>query len=207
MLPGDSELFAHFSPKAGDPIRWCCHDGPVPSYKQRYELKVQRILDRYPLFDNRSTYAESSHLFIKSFWDVATDAFASTFDCRMDVVVLRRELAKVVHSLVSHGWGATRGRWYYVPSREHCPGLSTFDITAAMSPTSSPIGARLGELFESSERLKIGHDKFTGYHAAIEAAAYTIDVEARAQAYIKQYGSNPNVFIHEVSDYGGGAWR
>ena len=67
------------------------------SYRQRRSLKLPSLL--VALREN-AHYADTSHLFGKTWWDIAVREVVQQRGCRLDVVVLRRFLPYVVDSLL-----------------------------------------------------------------------------------------------------------
>ena len=87
------------------------------TYKHRKALKLPSIL---AVLERGHVYAETSHGFIKTFWDVVMDAFASDQDlssqrCRTDIIVLERDLPSIVCSLYRRNWTRLHRDWLIEP--------------------------------------------------------------------------------------------
>jgi len=75
---------------------------------------IHRILDHLPA---GTGYAETNHMFIKTFSDVVMDAFG---DSNIRVIVLRRYLPVVLKSFINMGYFSERNQVW--PSWMHLPG-------------------------------------------------------------------------------------
>ena len=114
---------------------------------------VRALLARQP---DRSVYAETNHMFIKTFFDVAMREFAGE---RVGVVLLRRELAAVVKSFAELGIFTPRNTvWPAWMSDPYAP-------TRAIEPA-APAGT---------------------LDALETTVAYLVDIEARAQRFLREY--------------------
>ena len=114
---------------------------------------VRALLARQP---GRSVYAETNHMFIKTFFDVAMREFAGE---RVGVVLLRRELAAVVRSFAELG--------IFTPRNTVWPAWMSdpYALTRAIEPAAP-----------------------TGTLDALETTvAYLVDIEARAQRFLREY--------------------
>lgn len=141
-------------------------EGFKSSYQGRKQKKIATI--------NRSLaagncYAESSHLFIKTFQDVVVNELADNKKCRVDIVVLRRYLPVVVASMI-------RNRWEDWP-KDHWG----YDRPNAITLLEKPIG--MNETRREQD-----------YAGAIY---YTLDIEAQAQRFLDMYKDHPQIFLHE----------
>ncbi len=138
------------------------HSYPETYAARRHKAAACRaLLNAQP---GKSVYAETNHMFIKTFFDVAMNELAGA-DSPVGVVILRRELARVVKSFVELGIYTERNVYWpaWMPSVEAC--------TRAIDPPAPE--ASLTPL----ERI----------------IAYLIDVEARAQRFLRRY-PEANVF-------------
>lgn len=80
---------------------------------------IQRILNRLP---PGQVYAETSHMFIKTFYDVILDAFPSK---SITVIILRRDPTRVLKSFVSMGYFSDKNQAW--PSWMHrVPSANSF---------------------------------------------------------------------------------
>jgi hypothetical protein len=108
-------------------------------------------------------YAETNHMFIKTFYDVVMECLAPSFDVR--VVLLRRKLPSVLRSFVSLG--------LFTPTCEDTPkwmpGTETYNAVFKPPHRDAP-----------PDQI----DRILGY---------LIDTEARAQQFIASYPSCPVV--------------
>jgi hypothetical protein len=89
---------------------------PADSFRER-SIKagvIRQILDRLPA---GTGYAETNHMFIKTFSDVVMEAFQ---DCNIHVIVLRRYLPAVLKSFINMGYFSARNRVW--PAWMHLPG-------------------------------------------------------------------------------------
>lgn len=72
----------------------------ITSYEKRLE-KVKKIKEVISHFPPSTIYAETNHMFIKTFYDVILENFK---DCDIYVIVLRRALDKVLASFIKMGY-------------------------------------------------------------------------------------------------------
>lgn len=132
------------------------------SFKQRRiktiaiknHLLNQMILKKNRPLDRTSVYSETSHMFIKTFFDVVTKDFDN-----IQVIILRRELARVLKSFVELGYFSAINKiwqdWMSSPSA----------VTAAI-PTI---------------------DRESNLDQYDRCIAYLIDIEARARRFQQDY--------------------
>jgi len=135
---------------------------PIEASRQARRVKACAITDTLRSMQPLEVYAETNHMFIKTFYDVVLTEFSN-----VDVVILRRSLPHVVKSFIELGYfsplNATGWEWMSSPNA----------ATAAL-PALAP------------------DDRLDQYDAAI---AYLLDIEARAQRFIRDY---PWVRVHEA---------
>ena len=116
-------------------------------------------------------YCETNHMFIKTFFDVVISEFLEN----VEVIILRRDIAKVLKSFVELG--------YFSQLNENWPQWMS-------SPNSAT--SAIACIAEDSE--------LDQYDLCI---AYIIDIEARAQRFRKEYPwiKSYEVDIEELNDY------
>jgi hypothetical protein len=127
-------------------------------------VKVQAIHEILGELPRRTMYAETNHMFIKTFFDVIMEQLKEDV---ITVIVLRRYLPAVLKSFINMGYFSKRNKFW--SSWMHMPGT----CDSAFIPPS------LGRNPDQYD-LAIG---------------YLIDIEARAQRFIRQY---PECEVHEV---------
>lgn len=120
-------------------------------------IKAQAVWQRLSVLPPGTIYAETSHMFIKTFADVVMAAFRAH---EVDVVVLRRWLPAVLKSFVAMGYYSDNnpgawGAWFHAPGAGHC----------AFRP---PVFDAPPDQYD----LAIG---------------YLIDIEARARRFMEHY--------------------
>lgn len=89
---------------------------PEASFKAR-SVKAQfinKILDQLPA---GTGYAETNHMFIKTFSDIVMETFR---ECNIQVIVMRRHLPAVLKSFINMGYFSERNRVW--PAWMHLPG-------------------------------------------------------------------------------------
>ncbi len=88
-------------------------------------------------------YAETSHMFIKTFADAVLEALGDMEDVRITIIVPKRPVADVVLSQLKLGWFSAnhsgRNVWYYATPDLHKSERKT-DMTADEDPVSLAIG-------------------------------------------------------------------
>lgn len=89
---------------------------PETSFTQRSikSQAIRQILARLPA---TCGYAETNHMFIKTFYDVVMENFQ---DCSIHVIILRRYLPAVLKSFINMGYFSERNHVW--PSWMHLPG-------------------------------------------------------------------------------------
>ena len=118
---------------------------------------VRELLARQP---GQSVYAETNHMFIKTFFDVAMAELGSAASGeRVGVILLRRELAAVVKSFAELGMFTARNTVW--PAWMSSP----YARTRAIEPA-APEGT---------------------LDALETTVAYLVDIEARAQRFLRDY--------------------
>jgi hypothetical protein len=84
------------------------------TYHSRFMKKVPAL--RKALVDGKGrVYVETSHLFIKSFYDVVMTEFYERRKCDVRIVVLRRRAEDIAFSLKRLDFDGVRHDWYYLP--------------------------------------------------------------------------------------------
>ena len=80
-------------------------------YEQTFRkrnFKVVRIKDSLLQLPEKSVYCETSHMFIKTFFDVVMQGFLG----QVEVIVLRRYLPRVVKSFIELGYFSERNKYW-----------------------------------------------------------------------------------------------
>jgi len=148
--------------------------GMYATYMQRRQAKIPSIRS---VLDRGRIYAESSHGFLKSFWDIVMDEFAcdgsrlyceDRNNCRIDIVVLERPLDQVVCSYYRRNWTAIHADWLDEP------GSATSQLKTVPDPPASEID---------------------------NLVWYVMDHEAKVRAFRKAYDNDlyARVFFHQTS--------
>lgn len=147
-------------------------------------------------------YAETSHAFIKTFWDVVMDEFLEDDltgqQCQIDVVVLRRPLYEVVRD--SHGWCQAviqkkSAFELFVPTlQSQACSLYRRNWTRIHADWLIEPGSALATLPEL--RIPGRPDRNVQEMGAV--LWYLHDTEAKAQQFWERYGMHPNVRVHEA---------
>ena len=142
----------------GDILRLAEREPYAATYDARRfkAAAVRELLARYP---GRRVYAETNHMFIKTFFDVAMTEFSAEAGERVGVVLLRRELAAVVKSFAELGM--------FTDSNAYWPAWmsSPYAHTRAIEPA-APEGT---------------------LDALETTVAYLVDIEARAQRFRRDF--------------------
>ena len=96
--------------------------GLEATYQERSRRKVPAIRRRLDAIHHNKVYAETSHLFAKTFADVVMDAFVTDHalhgykePCRVDVIVLQRDLLDTACSFFVHNWTRHHADWLIEP--------------------------------------------------------------------------------------------
>lgn len=80
---------------------------PLRDSLERRQVKLLGIINRTAHLPHEVTYAETSHMFIKTFHDVVMPFFPN-----VDVIVLRRSLVRVLRSFIELGYFSDKnGHW------------------------------------------------------------------------------------------------
>jgi hypothetical protein len=131
---------------------------PLEASREKRKVKVNAIVDLVRASGRKGIYAETNHTFIKTFYDVVLEEFQN-----VEVIVLRRALARVLKSFVELGYFTERNpnwpKWMSSPNA----------ATAAL-PAIAP-----------DEEL----DQFD------RCIAYLIDIEARGERFKTEYANVP----------------
>ncbi len=146
---------------SGEPLR-LINALPLEASREVRRVKLCAIADSLRGMLPHEVYAETNHMFIKTFFDVVLAEFSN-----VDVVILRRSLPHVLKSFIELG--------YYSPLNP-----------TAWQWMSSPNAAT------AALRALAPDDRLDQYDAAI---AYLLDIEARAQRFVRDY---PSVRTHET---------
>lgn len=107
----------------GEPLMRCMHEPLEDSYASR-RIKADAIAATLRANPSARAYAETNHMFIKTFHDVVLREFAAH---PLFVVHLRRPLVNVLHSFVRMGYFTDRNRAW--PAWMHEP-----DVPNALTP-------------------------------------------------------------------------
>jgi hypothetical protein len=149
------------------------HEVKQRGYQHSYQIRKQlKAAEIEAIFKQNKIYAETSQLFIKSFYDVATDYLIER-GCDLKVIVLRRYVPEIVLSLHQLDFPSmSEYGWYYTP--DHANAITT------------PIWYI---------------DPITSYADVYERIiAYLIDLEAKVEDYHLRYPNIPiiNVELNEL---------
>lgn len=106
----------------GDVLKQVLLDGRrQETFEERTFDKVEAIRDVLEGMDNDVVYAETSHMFVKTFWDIILYTLGDI--AQITIVFLKRPLRDVVLSQARLGWFATdhsgKDVWYYDPANVH----------------------------------------------------------------------------------------
>ena len=142
----------------GDLLRLAENEPYEATYAAR-RVKAAAVRGLLANASERHTYAETNHMFIKTFFDVAMGELGQQAGERVGVVLLRRELAAVVKSFAELGIFTERNTVW--PDWMTSPYASTRAIEPA-----APEG--------TLDALEL-------------TVAYLVDIEARAQRFLRTY--------------------
>jgi hypothetical protein len=146
---------------SGEPLR-LVNALPLAASREARRVKVDAIARTVQGLGPDEVYAETNHMFIKTFFDVVLEACDA-----VEVVLLRRGLAHVLKSFVELG--------YYSPLNPRAlDWMSSPNAATAALPALAP------------------DEALDPYDASI---AYLLDIEARAQRFIRDH---PVVPVHEA---------
>lgn len=81
------------------------HAWPYEATRAERRIKCEGLREILRTVDPASVYAETSHMFIKTFFDVVLEEFTN-----VEVIVLRRDLAHVLKSFIEMGYFSDRNR-------------------------------------------------------------------------------------------------
>ena len=90
-------------------LRQAKQQGLEATYEMRKALKIPAIR---ALLGGKKVYAETSHLFAKTFSHLVMQAFP---ECRIDVIVLWRDFMDIACSFYVHDWGKIHQDWLIEP--------------------------------------------------------------------------------------------
>ena len=93
-------------------LRQAKQKGLAATYEARKALKIPAIRRILNQTRPAKVYAETSHLFAKTFSHLVMDSFP---ECRIDVIVLRRDFMEIACSFYVHGWGKIHQDWLIEP--------------------------------------------------------------------------------------------
>ena len=91
--------FHEAEPKMNDPFIAMINAEPLASSRAARRVKAEAIAAFLRQAPPEETYAETNHTFIKTFYDVVLEDFHN-----VDVVILRRELSRVLKSFIELGY-------------------------------------------------------------------------------------------------------
>lgn len=169
---GRVTAFHEAKPAMSDNCLKMVTDHPLEeTFTQRYEkvLAVKEALNHLP---PGQVYAETNHMFVKTFYDVIMESFPHEL---LTVIILRRGLVKVLKSFITMGYFSERNEvwplWMHrVPSKN-----------SVLKPYKS---------YEEMDTLD-------------RAISYLIDIEAKAQAFKRDFpGCNiVEIDLEDLQDY------
>lgn len=124
LLGTARDVYAFHEPEplmTGRYLRIVLERDPGESLSER-SIKARAIRQRMTVLPPEAIYAETSHMFIKTFADVVMEAFA---DHDVEVIVLRRYLPSVLMSFITMGYYSDRNpaawhAWMHTPGTGHC---------------------------------------------------------------------------------------
>lgn len=120
-----SELFVKheaFPVMNGETLKSVKQYGLEPSFTSRYQTKITAIktaLENSPA----NHYVETSHVFIKTFWDIVMHEFSD--NCHINIIVLRRYIPDVIFSMQRLNFDKELPNWYYLSSDQRIAALKT----------------------------------------------------------------------------------
>jgi len=167
------------------------------TYDARFRDKVSSIISFIQSYQNTNNYnndyhvadvpreliyAETSNYFIKTWYDVVMDYFSYNYS--VNIVILRRPLPEVIKSSMELGWyNILKFNWTrYLPH----PIYSKNSLIANLESD---------DLMQSGENQKPNNILNTAYKFNIW---HCLDVEKKAQRFVKRYANNPKVKIVQV---------
>lgn len=105
---------------SGHYLHMICHRGLEATFTER-SIKAQAIWQIVSNLPPGWIYAETNHMFIKTFFDVVMEAFK---DHEIDVIILRRSLPQVLKSFITMGYFSERNQiwpaWMSLPGTCNC---------------------------------------------------------------------------------------
>ena len=136
------------------------------SYDRRRLIKRSELNE---VFNQNKIYSETSHLFVKTFYDVTMDELLEN-NCEIHIIILRRFIPEVIHSLHRLNFETDEKTWYYTP--ESFIGLT--DPLWVIDPVT-----KLGDSYE-------------------KIISYLIDIEAQVIKLKELYGGKEKVSFVDV---------
>jgi hypothetical protein len=105
---------------SGPYLRMICEKGLEATFADR-RVKAHTIWQIVSRLPPGWVYAETNHMFIKTFFDVVIEAFK---DHEIDVIILRRNLPQVLKSFITMGYFSEMNQvwpaWMHVPGKCNC---------------------------------------------------------------------------------------
>jgi hypothetical protein len=127
-------------------------DAKVHGLKHSFEERSnQKLAAIDVVLQRRRVYAETSHAFIKTFWDVVMNRYRQQQQqqCRIDVIVLMRPATEIVCSLYRRNWTAIHRDWLIEPGTalSTAPNLDldrplAYDIQQPDTDSQKPVRAK-----------------------------------------------------------------
>mmetsp|Transcript_2728 Transcript_2728/g.8273 ORF Transcript_2728/g.8273 Transcript_2728/m.8273 type:complete len:322 (+) Transcript_2728:964-1929(+) len=134
--------------------------------EHRINIKVNAISDDLAGSVPGMAYAETSHMFIKTFGDAVIEYFARRRGIAVDIIILRRDFFAAALSQARLGWFTPEStglnNWYYSVSNLHP--LESMNVSVMHPADATGSSAWLAEI-----------------------VAYNADVEARARALLAEH--------------------
>lgn len=142
---------------SGPFLQMVCQHGLRPTFAAR-SVKAQEIHNIITRLSPGTLYAETSHMFIKTFFDVVMQHFGERV---VQVVRLRRYLPAVLKSFINMGYFSDRNRVW--PSWMHLPG----HCDSAFYPPTLPrepdqFDLTIGYLLDIEARAQRFRERYTG---------------------------------------------
>ncbi len=161
--------FHEAEPKMSGEFIEMINRAPLESSREKRRIKSRAIAEIVRTFGPDEIYAETNHTFITTFYDVVLEDFQ-----KIDIVILRRDLALVLKSFIELGYFSPRNplsyQWMSSPNA----------VTAAL-PALAPDSAL---------------DQFD------LCIAYLFDIEARTERFKREYPAVPTheVRLEQLND-------
>jgi len=171
----------------GSELKMVKQMGLPATYQYRKMVKLPHI-EMSMMNKAGKIYAESSHLFIKDFYDVVMDEFLLQRGCRVDVIVLRRYMLDTLASLARLEWQANMPNWYYTLrdtyiAKTRAPSPVDPDQLSSFSSTSLP------ELLEAQRQADMRLEHLMGVKKSDleDILGYLIDLEQQTLDFKDRY--------------------